>query len=92
MLNITMESIAKIVNAKKFRKIILVKPVEYYDTIEVNRDTRDFYVTETAWDIIKERYLSKYDAYGYGKSYEIDDDNIIIFVELRKDEEAKKKK
>lgn len=92
MLHITMEGIASIVNAKKFRKIILVKPVEYYDKIEVDRDTRDFYVTETAWDIIKERYLSKYDAHGYGKSYEIDENNILIFVELKKkDDEAKKK-
>lgn len=94
MFDFTMRNIAGMVNHRKFRKIILMKPVDYYDKVSVDRETREFYVTESGWDVIKAKYLDRYDAFGYGRTYEIDDDNLIIFVDLKKekDEDKAKKK
>ena len=94
MLDITKKAIADLVNQKRFRKITIMKPVDYYDHVGVDRDTHEFYVTETAWDIIKNRWLDRYEAYGYSRTWEINEDNIVIFVDLEKqkdDDKVKKK-
>lgn len=87
------KAIERIVNGRKFRRITIMKPVEYYDKIEIDRDTREFYVTESGWDVIKSRYLDRYDAHGYSsRKMEIDDDNLIIFVDLKKEKDEGKAK
>lgn len=91
MFDFTMRNVANMVNNRKFRKIILMKPVDYYDKVSVDRETREFYVTESGWDVIKAKYLDRYDAFGYGRTYEIDENNLIIFVDLKKEKDEEKK-
>ncbi|MBO7366765.1 MAG: hypothetical protein J6U28_08735 [Bacteroidales bacterium] len=92
MLDITMRNLAKVINGRKFRKITIMKPVEYYDKVSIDRDVKEFYVGEQAWDIIKAQYIGKYEAFGYSRTMEVDDDNLIIFVDLEKKDEEKAKK
>ena len=94
MLDITMRNLANVINGRKFRKITIMKPVEYYDHVGIDRDVNEFYVGEQAWDVIKAQYISKYEAFGYSLTLEIDENNLIIFVDLKKekDEDKAKKK
>lgn len=92
MFDFTMRNIASMVNNRKFRKITIMKPVDYYDHVGVDRDTHEFYVTESGWDVIKAKYLDRYDAFGYGRTMEIDENNLIIFVDLKKEKDEGKAK
>ena len=94
MFEYTMKNIAKVVNRKEYRHIAICTPVVYYDKVRIERDRRDFYVTDVAWDIIKERYKEKYGGHeSYSVFEEIDENNVIIFVEVEnKDDDKDKKK
>lgn len=92
MLEFTKKAIADLVNQRRFRKITIMKPVDYYDHVGVDRDTHEYYVTEAAWDVIKARAIEHHEASGFSRTMEIDENNLIIFVDLKKEKDEKAKK
>jgi hypothetical protein len=76
---------------KKTRTVTLYKPVvkSWSNKIEIDKETRYYHVTETAWDLIREKTKSK--CKPYATRIEEKDDELLVFlsVQIKQQEEKK---
>lgn len=76
---------------KRLHTITIYKPEikSWSKKIEIDRTSRQYYVTETAWDIIRERTKSK--CHFRATSIEEQGDNLLIFLSIPKPEQKAEK-
>lgn len=74
---------------KKNRTITVCKPVlkSWSNTIEIDEEKRYYYVTESAWDLIREKTKSKLRDHATKITEEDDELRINLKVQIKQQEE-----
>ena len=80
------------IEKKKTRTVTVYKPVikSWSNKIEIDKETHYYHVTETAWDIIREKTKSKCKC--YATRIEEKDDELLVFLSVQYKEQQKEEK